>query len=429
MPCGVRAFAVFPTKRHTPTMTKRTNNRRNTSSGPAKANTPSIVRQTSTIVVIGGGATGYAAAIGLAASGQDVTLFAPPTRDHPARTAALLQSSVDILTDIGVWPQIRDIAEPLVRMRLIDGTRRLIRAPEVTFDAAEVDLPAFGYNIANSALVDAMANQARTIANLRVIEASAETVERSENGWRITWPQGETEASLLIGADGRKSLVGEAIGVTRKAWSYPQQALVAIIQCGELHQSTSSEFHCSHGPVTLVPLAGNQVSLVWVDQPARIAELLDQPDEKFAEILEERTASILGAMTVVGPRASFPLSGMRALSLTGPRAVLVGEAAHVLPPIGAQGLNLGIRDVAQICALVSACPDDPGGDGVLSAYQRQRQPDILSRSTAVDMLNRSLLTDFLPVQAARSLGLGLAGALQPFRKLLMKQGLASGSRP
>ncbi|MHA1190152.1 MAG: FAD-dependent monooxygenase, partial [Alphaproteobacteria bacterium] len=271
-------------------MTKRTDNRR-------KASAQSVGRQTSPIAVIGGGATGYAAAIGLAAVGQNVTHFAPPVRDHPARTAALLQSSVDILTDSGVWPQIRDIAEPLVRMRLIDGTRRLIRAPEVTFDAAEVNLPAFGYNIANSALVDAMARQAGSIGNLRVIEAPAETVERSENGWRITWHLGETEAGLLVGADGRKSLVGDAIGVTRRSWSYPQRALVAIIQCSEPHQSTSSEFHCSHGPVTLVPLAGNQVSLVWVDQPERIAELLDQPDAKFAEILEERTESILGTMS------------------------------------------------------------------------------------------------------------------------------------
>ncbi len=377
--------------------------------------------------VIGGGATGYAAAIGLSAAGRPVTLFAPPVRDHPARTAALLHSSVEILDDLGIWPAARAEAEPLVRMRIIDGTRRLMRGPELTFDAREIGLSAFGYNIANGVLVDMMAELANARDNLDVVEQPAEALTRSGNGWRVSWQDKAIEADFLVGADGRNSLVADVLQVGKKSWSYPQSALVGIVRCSEPHRNTSTEFHYANGPVTLVPMSGNRVSVVWVDQQARIDDLLDRDDGDFAGLLEERVRSVLGKLETVGPRAAFPLSGMRAQDLGGHAAVLVGEAAHVLPPIGAQGLNLGMRDVACLCRLVTQFGSDLSTGALVSGYQRERQGDIRSRSLAVDMLNRSLMTDFLPIQAARSIGLNLAGRMPVFRKFLMKQGIASYS--
>ena len=374
-------------------------------------------------VVIGGGATGYLAALSLATLDRSVILFAPPVRDHPARTAALLHSSTQILDEFGLWQPVCDKAAALVRMRLIDGSRRLIRSPEVTFDAREIGLPAFGHNIANHVLVDAMADIAAKDHRLRIEACAAEGLERTEDGWRVSWKEGAAEATFLVGADGRKSLAADTLRIGRRLWSYRQAALVGLVRCAEPHRDTSTEFHCAGGPITLVPMPGDMVSLVWVDRPGRVTELLEQSDQEFASILEKHVSSILGRLEMAGPRVSFPLSGMRATELGGEHAVLVGEAAHVIPPIGAQGLNLGIRDVACLHHLVASSRKKLAPASIVTRYQRDRQADIRSRSLAVDLLNRSLLTDFLPVQAARSLGMHAMHHIPVVRQMLMKQSI------
>ena len=149
-------------------------------------------------------------------------------------------------------------------------------------------------------------------------------------------------------------------------------------------------------------------------------------DEAFGNHLSMRLGGVLGALGRVGPRAFFPVAGLSAKSLTGPRTALVGEAAHILPPIGAQGLNLGLRDAAVLADCVKDAlrqDGDPGGDAVLGAYARARELDIMSRTVGVDLLNRSLLTDFKPLQAARGLVLHGLKALPLLRRLVMRVGL------
>ena len=376
-----------------------------------------------TVAVVGAGPAGLAAALALADAGRDVALVAPLQPPADQRTSALLVGSVALLDRLGVWSELKSAATPLRRMRIVDGTRRLVRAPEVTFDAAEIDLPAFGYNVTNTDLVAALENAVakRSIAR---IDALADAATPGSDGITIALATGDLlTVRLVVAADGRRSRMREAAGIAINEWSYDQAALVCNLRHTLPHRESSTEFHTEHGPFTLVPLAGNRSSLVWVDRPEESRRRLALSDEVVAVEIEDRSASILGAVAVEGKRQVFPLSGMTARRFAANRVMLVGEAGHMFPPIGAQGLNLGLRDVA---ALVEAIGDaaDPGDAPRLAAYDRARRADVLSCTAAVDVLNRTLLSDFLPVQALRGFGLFLLDRVPPLRQAAMRQGLA-----
>src|SRR6185295_767140 len=182
-----------------------------------------------------------------------------------------------------------------------------------------------------------------------------------------------------------------------------------------------------------VPLPGNRSSLVWVLEPEAADHLAGLDDSALADTIERASHSILGKLQVEPGRNMFPLRVATARRFADMRIALVGEAAHVLPPIGAQGLNLGLRDAATIAELaVAAHRDrrDPGGGDVISRYDRMRRIDVGSRTLAIDLLNRSLLSDFLPVQGARGLGLYLLDRIGPLRRAVMREGVApAASQP
>jgi 2-octaprenyl-6-methoxyphenol hydroxylase len=223
--------------------------------------------------------------------------------------------------------------------------------------------------------------------------------------------------------------VRETVGIGVDEWRYDQAAVVCDLRHTLPHHDTSTEFHTPHGPFTLVPLAGgNRSSLVWVDRPEEAQRHAALSDGEIAAEIERRSHFILGSVTLDGPRQVFPLSGMTARAFAANRAMLVGEAAHLFPPIGAQGLNLGYRDVAALGDILDETlgknGDDPGSPVATAAYDRARRGDILSRTAAVDALNRTLLSDFLPVQALRGLGLFLIDRVPMLRQMAMRQGVA-----
>ncbi len=314
-------------------------------------------------------------------------------------------------------------------MRIVDGTRRLIRAPEVAFHASEIDLDAFGYNIPNAILVAALEAAVAT-RPIERREAVVEAVAPGEASISLTLSTGEALAArLAIAADGRRSKVREAVGIATSAWRYDQAALVCNLSHAIAHDDTSTEFHTEAGPFTLVPLPGDKrSSLVWVDRPAETERRLALSEDDLAAEIEAQSQSVLGAVTIDGKRQMFPLSGMTARRFATSRVALAGEAAHLFPPIGAQGLNLGYRDVTALAERLAGQHDDPGAREVLAAYDRARRGDVLSRTAAVDVLNRTLLSDFLPVQAVRGAGLFLLDRLPSLRRLAMKQGVALSGR-
>jgi len=379
-------------------------------------------------VVVGGGPAGLTAAIALAGAGVPTALVAGRPRPTDNRTTMLLMGSVTALTTLGVWQRCQTNAAPLRVMRIVDDTGSLMRAPEVRFEADEIGLNAFGYNIENRYLIAAMLALACEIAALEVIAEDATKVTVGADAVTVTLESGETVAGrLAVGADGRRSACRAAAGIETERWNYPQAALTVTLHHSRPHHDISTEFHRPSGPLTLVPLPGQRSSLVLVSDPDESAGLKALPDAELAGAIEQRAHSILGKIEVEPERGMFPLAVERARSLGGHRVALVGEAAHVIPPIGAQGLNLGLRDAATVGELVAAAHrqgHDPGADELTARYVQMRRTDVTSRTLAVDLLNRSLLSEFLPLQGARGLGLTLLQHIGPLRRAAMREGVA-----
>ncbi len=229
--------------------------------------------------MVGGGPAGLTTAIALAAAGVETAVVAMPPGGPDNRTTALLASSVTALEALSVWELCAEHAAPLRRMRLVDDTARLLRAPEVCFDAAEIGLPAFGYNIENRHLIAALDSRARSISALTLIAAKAETVTIGESSVAVTLEDGgQVNAGLAIGADGRRSPCRAAAGIATDRHRYPQIALTFNLAHARPHGDTSTEFHTKSGPFTLVPLPGLRSSLVFVvspDDAPRLTALAD----------------------------------------------------------------------------------------------------------------------------------------------------------
>lgn len=383
------------------------------------------------VAVLGAGPAGLVSAIALAAAGVDTLLIAPAAKPD-RRTTALLASSVTALDTLGIWPLCVPYAASLKKIRIVDDTGRLIRAPEVLFDASEIGLDAFGYNIENTHLHAAFEARAAAL-NLRRIADIGNEIASDDEGVTITLADRKVRARLLVGADGQHSLCRAAVRIASVRREYSQTALTCNLDHARPHQGISTEFHTGHGPFTLVPLPGQSSSLVWVTEPEHAAELAAMDDDALSAAIERRAHSLLGATHVEPGRSMFPLALETAERFARDRIVLVGEAGHVLPPIGAQGLNLGLRDAATIAELVTdgrRQNADIGAPEVMNRYNMARAADVKSCTLAVDLLNRSLLSDFVPIQATRGLSLYGIDRIGVVRRALMRQGvMPSASQP
>jgi 2-octaprenyl-6-methoxyphenol hydroxylase len=380
------------------------------------------------VIVAGTGPAGLIAALGLAHTGFRVTLAGPEVGRNDGRTTALMSPALGFLDTLGILDAIQAKAAPLRAMRIVDATNRLIRSPVVTFHAGEVGEEFFGLNVPNRALNAALE---RAVAAHSRIEWRRTLVDSWAVGAdRITAVPADGDqvsGALAVAADGRMSPARQAAGISTSTRAYRQAALVLNFAHARPHGFISTEFHTETGPFTQVPLPGDRSSLVWVVTPETAEELAALDDDALSAKVEERMQSMLGRVSVVPGRQIYPLSAAMPARFAQNRVALVGEAAHVFPPIGAQGLNLGIRDVQELLAIAAKNRADPGSPAALAAYDAKRRPDILARTGAVNLLNRSLLSDMLPAQMMRSAGLGVLGTFAPLRAFFMREGLRPGS--
>lgn len=376
-------------------------------------------------IVIGGGAAGLSTAIGLARNGLSVRILGVPevVRDD-GRSAALFQSSLDFLGQLGVEDRLKAHGAPLRAIRLIDITGALVRAPTTTFKAAEIGQEAFGWNIPNAKIVEELSAAARATPGLEVSSVFFEGFEDLGDRLRLALPGGETvETRILIGADGQKSRVREAAGITHRVKPYPQAAITCRLTHPKDHEDVSLEFHTREGPFTFVPVGNNRSALVWIMKPEKAEAMLALSREALAEAITRRSTAALGTVTIEGPIAAVPLQKLVADKLVSGRVALVGEAAHAFPPIGAQGLNLGLKDVEALVKRLSAAK--AAGEDLaeaLPAYARDRKIDVEARSAGVDMLNSALIADLLPFDLARAAGLAVLRDVAPIRRLAMRIG-------
>jgi 2-octaprenyl-6-methoxyphenol hydroxylase len=381
--------------------------------------------------VIGTGPAGLSTALALASAGIETALVGPPYDAAKAaadrRTTALIGPSVRLMENLGVASDPEGLT-PLLALRIADDRGRLIRAPEMLFRASEIGLESFGVNIANPALLAALDAAAGRAPRLRRMATAAVVgIDPGPARVRLTLAEGGVvEAVLAVAADGRASQAPAAAGIAIATWDYPQAAIAASFAHSRPHQATVNELHRRAGPLTTVPLPGRRSALVWVEEPGEARRLARLDDAAFAAELEERLQGALGAVGDVGPRAVYALSGRRAERMGAARIALVGETAHVVPPIGAQGLNLGLRDAAALADCVAgakARAGDIGEQATLAAYTQARAGDVLTRSVSIDLLNRSLLIELLPLDMLRGAAVHVLAGFPPLRRLLMQQGM------
>lgn len=377
------------------------------------------------VVVVGGGPVGFASALALEQAGARVALLtgltpgAPPFPDR-GRTAALMQGSLGFLASLGIEREIEAASWPLAAIRMIDAKGGLLQAPTVTFRAIELGVDAFGRNVPNGKLVAIL--RARTAkSSVAIIDDLMSDARFGSGSVMVTLASGSSiEAKLAIAADGRRSKLRTLAGIEARQRETGQTALTFHVSHPRDHEDVSTEFHTREGPFTLVPLGPGLSSVVWVVAPRRGRQLLALDAKAFARAAERECRSMLGAFRLETEPGSVPLHHSIAARFTGARLALAGEAAHAFPPIGAQGLNLGLRDAADLGKL-----DLSGSDlsAALRRYDRARRIDARSRDLAVDLLNRSLLSGLLPVDGLRALGLTALQTLSPLRKVAMRLGM------
>ncbi len=384
------------------------------------------------VIIVGAGPAGLAAAIACHISGVTPVVVdtskSASAEAAKGRSAALFNNTVEFLQWLGVWSACAESAEPLRALQFIDDTGRRLRAPDCVFHASEIGETAFGYNITNADLMRAMKSEVER-RKLRVIAPGPlGSLNASATDVCLKFEDGtELSAPLAIGADGRMSATRVAVGIRSLAWSYDQIAIAVGISHQRPHNGVCIELHRSGGPFTLVPLPGNASSLVWVERKSEAERLLALSSTEFKLEIEKVSHLALGRILDVTERTRFPLSSVAVREYGRSRVALVGEAAHAVPPIGAQGLNLGFRDVEALAELIAAAEareDDIGGETLLRDYTAARRSDIVSRTFGADVLNRSLLSGFLPLQAARGLGLYALGAIGPLRRAFMRRSIA-----
>jgi 2-octaprenyl-6-methoxyphenol hydroxylase len=372
-------------------------------------------------VVVGGGPAGLAAAAMLAQSGVDTMSLSTAT-EPDGRTVALMMPAIRLLESIGVWlAALKDQSCALRHLHIRDDTGNLVSAPDLRFAAAELNQDAFGWNIPLQQLVPALYD-ACVGFGVRFISAKATGAERFENHIRVTTSEDVIEARVAIASDGINSRLRQAAGIETDAWSFEQMALITRFAHSAPHNDTSTEWHRIGGLFTTVPMPGQRSSLVWMDRPERIQLLAALPSPDLAKEIQLASHGQLGLISDVEATQSFPMRGQQAKRFAAKRTMLVGEAAHVFPPVGAQGLNMSLRDAGHAVDAILAA-DDPGADDVMKVYDQKRQGDVTPRAFAISLVNHTLLAEAAGSHLLRAAGFAAVAAFPPLRDFVMRQGL------
>ncbi len=394
-----------------------------------------ITPQPTDIFISGGGIAGLTAAAVLGGNGLDVVCADPAQggtgrETEDTRTTAFLQPARPVLERAGIWTRISEFAAPLRALRVADagGEDGRIRHA-ATFEAAEISDAPFGWNIPNRLLVRELLDRLSQLSNVDIRRGvHTRAIVRRSGGVMVGLSDGATICCrLLIGADGRNSRIRELLGIGARRWRYGQSALALRVVHDRPHEGTSTEIHRTGGPFTLIPLperdSGFSSAVVWVDGAAETERRSRLPHAAFDGELNRRSCGVLGSMSRVGKHGSWPISGLLANRLTAHRSVLIAEAAHVVPPTGAQGLNMSFADIQRLQELLDVNGIDPGSDDVLRRYARSRLPDILMRTMACDILNRASIAGNQVARDARLACLKSLHSGAPLRKALMRAGL------
>ncbi|WP_424978086.1 UbiH/UbiF family hydroxylase [Leisingera sp. S232] len=389
------------------------------------------------ILISGGGIAGLTAAAAFASMGFSVICAdpAPPVTERDAegadlRTTAFLQPAQTLLARCGIWARLADHAAPLQIMRIVDagGIRPEPRVVK-DFNAADISDQPFGWNLPNWLLRREMIARLAELPNvdLRFGTGTTGLFTRTDEA-RVSLSDGrQVSAKLVVACDGRNSPMRQAAGIPVKTTRYGQKALAFAVTHPVPHENVSTEIHRSGGPFTLVPLPdyhGQPSSaIVWMERGPRAQDLLNLDTTAFEAAMTERSCGLFGDLKLASRRTIWPIISQSAARLNGERLALMAEAAHVVPPIGAQGLNMSLGDLRSLLELAEARPEGLGDAQMLAAYHKARHTEILLRVKGIDLLNRTSMLAPRPLRDLRAFGLNALYSLAPVRKTLMQMGL------
>lgn len=386
---------------------------------------------TADILIAGAGSAGLSAALALAQGGYRVAIAGPADTSAGTRSLALFEGSMRFFGALGLRNTIEETGAQILSMQIADDTGSRFAGPPISFDPRDIGLDAFGTNIENHLLALLLEKAVAASSAIRHFPELITAYSLSDDRVEATLAGGEKiTAKLLVAADGAGSRARKAARIGAQTWDYRQMAMTATLAHDFSHNNISTELHTRQGPFTLVPLPGDDVephrsALVWLMTPPEAKRRAALSRDELAIEMEKFAHYRLGEMELLRPVNVYAIRGLAARHVFGHRIALVGEAAHVFPPIGAQGLNLGLRDVAHLAEVLDHA-DDPGDPELLKRYAARRGPDIGSRSVGVDVLNRALLNTSLASDFVRGAGVGLLRTLGPLRLRLMAEGILPG---
>ena len=388
------------------------------------------------IVISGGGIAGLVAAVAFGDAGFDVLCVDPTapvtnrdTVGADLRTTAYLQPGQAFLEAIGVWPLVADRSSPLQVMRIVDAA-----GPDLVtkdFDATDISDAPFGWNVGNWDMRDGLLSRIAALPNIvfRPGLSTTSTNTRSTEA-RVRLSDGRLiSCKLLIAADGRDSAIRKAAGIATKRSKFGQLALSFAVTHATEHGNISTEVHKSGGPFTLVPLPDFEgqpsSAVVWMDKVLEIQAMQALPVDEFNAKITARSAGVLGPLTLITARTAWEIISQLASSFYSERTAFIAEAAHVMPPIGAQGLNLSLGDIEALLELTKASPSGIGEHSVLKKYHQARKPIAQSRVMGVGVLNRASKAEGTAAARARALGMDAIHRIAPLRRALMHLGLGT----
>lgn len=393
--------------------------------------------ETCDILISGGGIAGLTAAATFAARGFSVICVDPtaPVTERASvgadlRTTAFLQPAKALLEEAGLWTRLAPFAAPLQIMRIIDAggaepEPRVVRE----FNAAEIsDLP-FGWNLPNWLLRREMLARLSELAKAEFRPGvGTQSLFTRTNEARVTLTDGSrVTCKLVLACDGRASPMREAAGIGVQTTRYGQKALAFAVSHDLPHENVSTEIHRTGGPFTLVPLPDLEgrpsSAIVWMETAANADRLSALAEEDFETEMNIRSCGILGQLKLASRRTLWPIISQRAEALVAERVALMAEAAHVVPPIGAQGLNMSLADLRVLVDLATERPEGLGDAAMLGAYEKARHGDIKLRVSGIDLLNRASMIEARPLRDLRAGGLNALYSLPQVRRMLMQMGL------
>lgn len=389
------------------------------------------------ILISGGGVAGLTAAAAFGSAGLQVICVDPtPPVTHAAdpgadlRSTAFLQPALPVLQAAGLWDRLAPHAAALQVMRIVDAGGAEPKARIIKdFDAAEISDQPFGWNLPNWLLRREMVARLDELPNVTfrpgtattaLLTREAEALVSLSDGTRVS-------ARLLIAADGRSSPMRQALGIPVRTLRYGQKALAFAVTHPLPHANVSTEIHRSGGPFTLVPLPDREgipaSAVVWMERGPEAERLAALPEAEFTEAMNARSCGLLGTLTLASRRTLWPIISQLAARMAGQRTALLAEAAHVLPPIGAQGLNMSLGDLSVLLDLAKADPAGLGSAGMLDAYHRARHAEVVARGAGIDLLNRASMMGGQGLRDLRAGALDALYSLAPVRQVMMKAGL------